>query len=86
MRVSRVPQASSNGGRKLIVRRCYNYLPAVGKSEGGLDGVVGGMTVIVMLAGTMRRGRDGIAAAEDDMRQTYTVKHIQTLFILSRIV
>ena len=29
-------------------------LSAVGKSEGGLDGVVGGMTVIVMLAYTMR--------------------------------
>ena len=26
----------------------------MGKSEGGLDGVVGGMTVIVMLANTMR--------------------------------
>ena len=25
----------------------------MGKSEGGLDGVVGGMTVIVMLAGTI---------------------------------
>lgn len=27
---------------------------ALGKGEGGLDGVVGGMTVIVMLANTMR--------------------------------
>ena len=33
--------------------------------------------VIELLAGTMRRGRGGIAAAEDDMRQTYTVKHIR---------
>lgn len=35
---------------------------ALGKSEGGLDGVVGGMTVIVMLAYTMRLLRGGIAA------------------------
>ena len=47
-------------------------LSAVVKSEGGLDGVVGGMMVIELLAGTMRLERDGIAAAEDDMRQTYT--------------
>ena len=33
--------------------------------------------VIELLAGNMRRGRDGIAAVEDDMRQTYTVKHIR---------
>ena len=33
--------------------------------------------VIELLAGTMRRGRGRIAAAEDDMRQTYTVKHIR---------
>ena len=33
--------------------------------------------VIELLAGTMRRGRGGIAAVEDDMRQTYTVKHIR---------
>ena len=32
---------------------------------------------IEMLAGNMRRGRDGFAAVEDDMRQTYTVKHIR---------
>ena len=39
--------------------------------------------VIELLAGTMRRGRGRIAAVEDDMRQTYTVKHIRkglTLF------
>ncbi len=30
-----------------------------------------------LLAGTMRRGRVGIAAVEDDMGQTYTVKHIR---------
>ena len=33
--------------------------------------------VIELLAGTMRRVRDGFAAVEDDMRQTYTVKHIR---------
>jgi len=56
---------------------------AVVKSEFGLYGVVGGMTVIELLAGTMRRGRGGIVAGEYDMRQTYTVKHIRkglTLF------
>ena len=50
---------------------------AAGKSEFGVCGVVGGMMVIELLAGTMRRGRGGIAAVEDDMRQTYTVKHIR---------
>ena len=43
----------------------------------GLYGVVGGMMVIELLAGTMRRGRGRIAVVEDDMRQTYTVKHIR---------
>ena len=33
--------------------------------------------VIELLAGTIGRGRGGIAAGEDDMRQTYTVKHIR---------
>ena len=42
----------------------------------GVCGVVGGMMVIEMLASNMRRGRGGIVAVEDDMRQTYTVKHI----------
>lgn len=55
MRVSRVPQASNNGGRKLIVGRCYNYLPAAGRSEFGLDGVAGGMPVVALLAFTMRQ-------------------------------
>ena len=50
---------------------------AAEKSEFGLCGVVGGMMVIELLAGTMGRGRDRIAAVEDDMRQTYTVKHIR---------
>ena len=66
---------------------------AVGKSEFGVCGVVGGMMVIEMLAGTMRLDRIspeavgraakrslegcGIVAVEDDMRQTYTVKHIR---------
>lgn len=39
--------------------------------------MVGGKMVIEMLAGNMRRGRGGIAAGEDDVRQTYTVKHIR---------
>lgn len=39
--------------------------------------MVGGMTMIELLAGTMRRGRSGIVAVEDDVRQTYTVKHIR---------
>ena len=33
--------------------------------------------MIGLLAGTMRRGRGRIAAVEDNMRQTYTVKHIR---------
>ena len=37
-------------------------LAAVGKSEVGLYGVVGGMAVIVMLAYTMRLVHGGIAA------------------------
>ena len=37
---------------------------AVGKSEFGVCGVVGGMMVIELLAGTMRLVRDGIAAGE----------------------
>ena len=50
---------------------------AAGKNEFGLCGVVGGMMVIELLAGTMRLDRGRIAAGEDDMRQTYTVKHIR---------
>ena len=43
--------------------------------------------VIELLAGTMRRGRGRIAAVEDDMRQTYTVKHIRKgLTLLSSAV
>ena len=49
----------------------------MGKSEFGVCGVVGGMIVIELLAGTMRRRRGRNAAVEDDMRQTYTVKHIR---------
>ena len=52
-------------------------LAAAEKSEFGVCGVVGGKMVIELLAGKMRRGRGGIAAVEDDMRQTYTVKHIR---------
>ena len=36
----------------------------MGKSEFGVCGVVGGMMVIEVLAGTMRLERDGIAAGE----------------------
>ena len=52
-------------------------LAALGKSEFGVCGVVGGMMVIELLAGTMGRGRGRIAVVEDDVRQTYTVKHIR---------
>ena len=40
------------------------WVLAVGKSEFGLCGVVGGMMVIEMLAGKMRLDRDGIAVVE----------------------
>lgn len=50
---------------------------AAEKSEFGLYGGVGGMMVIELLASTMRRGRGGIVAVEDDISQTYTVKHSQ---------
>ena len=53
------------------------WVLAAEKSEFGVCGVVGGMMVIELLAGTMRRRRGGLAAVEDDMRQTYTVKHIR---------
>lgn len=52
-------------------------LAAAGKREFGLYGVVCGMTVIELLAGNMRLVRGGIAAVGNDMRQTYTVKHIR---------
>ena len=52
---------------------------AAGKREFGVCGVVGGMMVIELLAGKMRLDRGVIAAREDDMRQTYTVKLIQIL-------
>ena len=38
----------------------------VGKSEFGVCGGVGGKMVIELLAGTMRRGRVGIAAVENE--------------------
>ena len=50
---------------------------SAGKSEFGVCGVIGVKMVIELLAGKMRRGRGRIAAVEDDMRQTYTVKHIR---------
>ena len=53
----------------------------MGKSEFGLCGVVGGMMGIELLAGTMRRGRGGIAAVED-MRQAYIVKHTQKALLV----
>ena len=37
---------------------------AAEKSEFGVSGVVGGMMVIELLAGNMRRGRGGIAAKD----------------------
>ena len=46
--------------------------------------MVGGMMAIEMLAGAMRRGHGGIVAVEDDMRQTYTVKHIRKGLTLLR--
>ena len=68
-------------GRSLCAGVCGvvagRWVLAVGKSEIGVCGVVGGMMVIELLAGAMRRGRGGIAVVEDDMRQTYTVKHIR---------
>ncbi len=51
---------------------------AAEKSEFGVCGMVGGMMVIELLAGKMRLDRGGIAAVMN-ARQTYTVKHIQTL-------
>ena len=38
-------------------RNCRWVWAAAGKSEFGVCGVVGGMAVIELLAGTMRRGR-----------------------------
>lgn len=54
----------------------------VGKCEFGLHGVM----AIEVLAGKMRLDRGGIAAGEDDMRQTYTVKHILDPFELCWLV
>ena len=76
-------------GRSLYALVCGLFISrwvvaALGKSEFGVCGVVGGMMVIELLAGTMRRGRGGIAAVED-MRQAYIVKHIQKgLTLLTR--
>ena len=53
-------------------------LAALANREFGLRAVIGGMTVIALLAFAMRRVRGGIAAVID-VRQTYTAKHIQTL-------
>ena len=49
---------------------------ALGKSEFGLCGVVGGMMMIDLLACTMRLDR-GRFAAMMNVGRTYTVKHIQ---------
>lgn len=54
----------------------------VGKCEFGLHGVM----AIEVLAGKMRLDRGGIAAGEDDMRQTYTLKHILDPFELCWLV
>ena len=58
----------------------------MGKSEFGVCGVVGGMMVIELLAGKMRLDRGGITAVEDDMRQTYTVKHMRKGLTLLKYV
>ena len=54
-------------GRSLYALVCGLFvsrwvLAAAGKSEFGVCGVVGGMKVNELLAGTMRRGRGGIVA------------------------
>ena len=49
------------GGNEGIAGGCWR---AVGKSEFGVCGGVGGMMVIELLAGTMRLDRGGIAAGE----------------------
>ena len=49
------------GGNEGIAGGCWR---AAVKSEFGVCGVVGGMTVIELLAGNMRRGRVGIAAGD----------------------
>lgn len=50
-------------------------LAASGKTDFGLYGVVGGMVMVALLV-NMMSVRDGIAAVMD-VRQTYTVEHIQ---------
>ena len=69
-------------GRSLYALVCGLFisrwvLAALGKTDFGLYGVVGGMMVIATLAYAMMSVRGRIAAVEDDMRQTYTVKHIR---------
>ena len=59
-------------------------LQALGQVDFGLYGLVGGLTVVVLATISMKLVRDRIAAVMN-VRQTYTVRHIQTLFILSRI-
>ena len=56
-------------GRSLYALVCGLFisrwvLAAVGKSEFGVCGVVGGMMVIELLAGKMRRGRVVFAAGD----------------------
>ena len=69
-------------GRSLYALVCGLFisrwvLTAVGKSEFGLYGVVGGMTVIVMLAYTMRLVRGGIAAVMTQAPQKwYNMRYI----------
>ena len=53
-------------------------MSAAEKSEFGVDGVVGGMTVMALLAFTMRSGRDRIAAVENgEAWQANTVNLMQ---------
>ena len=68
-------------GRSLYALVCGLFisrwvLAALGKTDFGLYGVAGGMTGIALAVCVMRRGYGGIAAMMN-VRQTYTVEHIQ---------
>ena len=70
-------------GRSLYALVCGLFisrwvLSAVGKTDFGLYGVVGGMTVMAVLAFTMRQVRDRIAAVENRKGcQSYIVNLLQ---------
>ena len=70
-------------GRSLYALVCGLFisrwvLAALGKTDFGLYGGGGGMTVMGVWAYTMRLVRGGVAAVED-MRQAYIVEHIRKL-------